>query len=890
MGIVSQRIDQRLNELFNFKKEGNWYRKGICPHCGEKELWTHAENPRMVYCGRINKCGYAEHVRDICEDLFKKWTQDFPKTEANPYAAADAYLSIGRGLDISCFKGSYTQETYADNKGNTSSTVRFQLPNGAWWERLIDDTKRFDKNFNFSWGSNYKGLWWQPPQLDLMAVDEVWITEGILKSLALMQAGIPSVASMSSGNYPDKSLAELMTKRLAAGKKMPVVVWAFDNDKAGRKGTDRNHKQALESGYSSTAAMPPFSKIKIDWNDLLERDQLKPEDIKKYRHYGQLVIAKSASEAGLLIYNFMDGSRKQFYFNHQYRMYWFELNLDKYDRNYNQIMEDKSSTYNDDEARDKALLQSSTITEICNAQLTPLYFQKNKATGEAEYYFQVTANWAEVKTGYSPDQLATRSRFKPAVMGTLAGAMWTGSENQLEIFVKRETEGLKVVDTIDWVGYSSEHQAYIFNRHAIHKGSVVDINEQDYYKVGRKEVKSLVNEPKIMLNTKAEFKPLWLKNFLKVKGAKGLIALAWWTGSYFAEQIRAITGSYPFIEIVGQAGSGKSSMLEMFWKLSGRTEYEGFDPNKSTSVGIYRNFEQVANLPVVLIEGDRNDENGNQMQKPKFQWDELKDAFNGRAIRSKGLRTSGNETYEPKFRGAIMISQNESIKASEAILTRTLHLHFTTAGHTIHSKRLADELHNMPLEVASSYMAHCLKNEAAILQTYREKLSQAEEGFHQAGIGHTRIALNHAQMSVMIDAMARHVLDGYIDLEDVTAAQNLLTDLARQQVVRIGADHSDVQRFWDVYEYLTQQRNIALNHHTDTDQTVAINLNQFYEYATLHRQQLAEPTRIRDLLSTSRKYKFIEKNRTVRSQIKADPTSAGNKSTAKCWVFAKPFA
>lgn len=160
MGIVSQRIDQRLNELFNFKKEGNWYRKGICPHCGEKELWTHAENPRMVYCGRINKCGYAEHVRDICEDLFKKWTQDFPKTEANPYAAADAYLSIGRGLDISRFKGSYTQETYADSKGNTSSTVRFQLPNGAWWERLIDDTKRFDKNFNFSWGSNYKGLWW----------------------------------------------------------------------------------------------------------------------------------------------------------------------------------------------------------------------------------------------------------------------------------------------------------------------------------------------------------------------------------------------------------------------------------------------------------------------------------------------------------------------------------------------------------------------------------------------------------------------------------------------------------------------------------------------------------------------------------------------------------
>ena len=116
-GIVRQRIDQRLQELFNFKRSGEWYRRGLCPHCGEKELWTHAETPRVVKCGRINKCGYEEHVRDICDDLFKKWTQDFPKTHENPHAAADAYLAIGRGLDISKFKGCYTQETFEDYKG-----------------------------------------------------------------------------------------------------------------------------------------------------------------------------------------------------------------------------------------------------------------------------------------------------------------------------------------------------------------------------------------------------------------------------------------------------------------------------------------------------------------------------------------------------------------------------------------------------------------------------------------------------------------------------------------------------------------------------------------------------------------------------------------------------
>ena len=37
----------------------------------EKELFTHAETPRVVKCGRLNKCGYEEHVKEICEDLLK---------------------------------------------------------------------------------------------------------------------------------------------------------------------------------------------------------------------------------------------------------------------------------------------------------------------------------------------------------------------------------------------------------------------------------------------------------------------------------------------------------------------------------------------------------------------------------------------------------------------------------------------------------------------------------------------------------------------------------------------------------------------------------------------------------------------------------------------------
>lgn len=887
MDNLQRRIDQRLNALFNFKKVGDWYREGICPQCNRKELWTHAINPRVVACSRLSKCGYSEHVKDICEELFKKWSEDHPQTEANPHAAADAYLQIGRGLDISKIKSSYTQETHTDKStGHSTATVRFTLSNGDWWQRFIDETERFEKNFNWNFGAKYKGLWWQPPQLDILDCKEIWITEGILKALALIQQGIPAVSAMSCNNYPTLELEKLEKLFLEQKVKKPKLVWAFDNDNAGKNSTVKFHQQAIEAGWSSTAAQPPFSRAKIDWNDLLERNLLNPDDIKKYRHYGQLLIARSAAEAGLLIYNFNDAKRKTFYFNHQSRLYWFDLDVTKYNKAMEELETQSLAHMTDEEIRQQALVQCSAIKEICNAQLTPLYFQRDKITGDSAYYFNVTAPWGEVKTEFTPDQLASRSRFKPAVMGSLSGAMWTGPENQLETFIKRETEGLKEVETIDWIGYSPDHHGYIFNKFAVHKGNIIKINDQDYFKVGRKEVKSLAHKPEIMINPKDNFNPAWFKNFHKVRGAKGLIVLAWWTGSYFAEQIRTLHSSYPFIEVVGEAGAGKSRMIEFMWKLSGRKEYEGFDAQKATSVAVYRNFAQVSNLPVVLIEGDRNDDDAGK--KPKFLWDELKDAFNGRSIRSKGLKTGGNETYEPPFRGAIMISQNTTIKASEAIITRTLHLTFDRKGQTLATKRLVDELDRISVEQACTYMTHCLRKEADILETYSRRLGELESEYHQHGITHTRIALCHAQIAALIESVAKHVLDGVLELEDVLEAQAMLIKMAEARVLRLSADHPDVDRFWETYEYLEQNRDFALNHHAKHLPTVAININEFYKAAMENRQMLPDSNVMKDLLANSNRYKFVDKNRQVRSAIKLDVTSPTNHRNVKCWIFQKP--
>ncbi len=404
-------------------------------------------------------------------------------------------------------------------------------------------------------------------------------------------------------------------------------------------------------------------------------------------------------------------------------------------------------------------------------------------------------------------------------------------------------------------------------------------------KIGRIEVKSLANDPILYLNTKDKPQFNWWGDFHRVRGDYSTIILAWWLGSYFAEQIRGIDRSYPFFELVGQAGAGKSRLLEFLWRLSGREDYEGFDPSKSTKVGVYRNFAQIANLPVALIEGDRNDEDGKKSYS-SFEWDSLKDAFNGRSIRSMGVKNNGNDTYSPPFRATIMISQNEPIQASEAMLTRLLHIRLTRDGQTLQTKELVDKLDRIPLEITSRFIVHALKNESAILETYQQKVRQYEQAYHQRGLTHTRIALNHAQIEALIDCLQIHVLNEVMTEAQAETAKNQLHVMAEERVKRLASDHPSVEQFWEVFEYLTysisafKKMDEALNHWGDDKECIAINLNAFYKLASQENQRLPDITEMKRLLKSSRKYKFVEANKAV--------NSVHYKKSIKCWIFEKP--
>lgn len=917
-------IAQRLQADYSMKLTGKHLRKGHCPGCSQKSLWTYAETPWVVRCERLNHCGYEAHAKELYADLFESWSDRVNKVEEakpieqrNPTAVADAYLEQARGFDLALIKGLYTQEQYYDKKadrgrGAGTATVRFAVAD-TYWERLIDRPARFGKKkANFKYGGSYAGWWWALPGLSFAAPNpekpdapkppkELWLVEGIFDAIALAHHGIAAVALMSCNNYPEHALKAISDQLEREGKMVtrPTLVWAFDGDKAGRDYTLRFVKRAREEGWRCEAAQIPQRRgmCKQDWNDLHQRDRLEEKHINEYLYHGALLIAESATDKALLIYHHTN--RTEFDFDFGSRLYWFELNLAAYSKAKDELekaQEEGAKHMGEKEMREKALQQSTVLKPIANCLPRALYYQRNEVTQEAWYYFSIAQphDNSLVKGTFTAGHLTAASEFKKQLLNLAPGAIYSGSSAQLERMMLRQLDNIKVVQTVDFVGYSKAHKTYLLGNYAVNGGQVYEANDEDYFEIGKLSIKSLQRSIALHISTDRDSQDKsWPAHLWNAFGAPGYVALAFWFSSLFAEQIRAEQMSFPFLEIVGEPGAGKTTLIQFLWKLFGR-DYEGFDPSKSTASGRMRTFTQVSGLPIVLIESDREAKSGASAHVRSFDWDELKDAYNGRNVRTTGVRTGGNETYEPPFRASIVISQNNQVQASQAIMERICHMTFTTKGHTKGSFESAKKLETYEIEQLSGFLLACLKQEEHVLTTFKEETEKATAWLlEQDGIYKPRIAKNHAQLLAGVMAMGQlmRMTDAQLD-----AVRDQIVAMAQERQRAISADHPLVAEFWEAFDYLDAIQRIGvhgpmgvprLNHSRDRN-LIAVNLNEFVEMASNHRQQVPPMSELKKVLRTSKTRRFVDASRAVNSAISTRNADDDHGKTVRCWIFEAP--
>lgn len=894
-----EEVLKRLQDDYGLRPiQGTDYlRKGKCPSCGKLELYSRQDEPWFIKCGR-GKCGEQWHVKELYDEIFGDYSKRYPSTSEQPRASADAYLQFARGFDLGLIRGWYTQESYWSRElGIGSATVRFALERGGYWERLIDQAHRFGKRkANFAASQSPKGYWWCPPCVDLLEAKEIWIVEGIFDAIALVHHGIAAVSAMSSAFFPFESLKQLAADRSG---KLPTLVWALDNEPGAHRYTRKHVRMARELGYRCEAAQIPQRDRKVDWNDLHQRwmfigdlaarEDQRYRDINEARYHGSLLLAESAAEKGALMHEWRE--RYEFHFAYENRLYWFKLDLEKFNKAMQRLEESErheDKLLNDKQRRDQALRQCGAVSEIANCYPEALYFQRNELTDESWYYFRVDFphDAPSVRNTFTGGQVATASEFKKRLLGMAAGAVFTGSGSQLDKIMRDQLYGLKTVQTIDYVGYSKEHGCYVFADLAVRNGVVEKANAEDYFEFKTLRLKTLQKSIRMEISAEeGNYSEQWLDWLWTCFGTKGLVALAFWFGSLFAEQIRAEFQSFPFLEVTGEAGAGKSTLLMLLWKLLGRQDEEGDDPLKMTKAGLRRWLSQTANMPIVMLEADRSDPEGGQGKA--FDFDQFKPLFNGRGLGLTGVKNGGNDTNAPPFRSSLVFSQNATVVASEAILTRIVKLHFVRPEVTTASRAAADNLNHLTAADVGYFLLKAVKAEGKVMEVFRAQVKVHEQRLRALrDIRIERIIKCHAQMLALVDALKLVVNLGD---DQVRATQDTLVQMALDRQAAINTDPKEVAEFWDVYEYLESLSEGPVVNHSKNPGLIAINLNHFYELASEHRQKLADKSTLQTLLAASRSHKHIETNRAVDSAVRTAEAARNAMfakcMTVKCWMF-----
>ncbi len=299
------------------------------------------------------------------------------------------------------------------------------------------------------------------------------------------------------------------------------------------------------------------------------------------------------------------------------------------------------------------------------------------------------------------------------------------------------------------------------------------------------------------------------------------------------------------------------------------------NPNSATLAMRSRTFNKVSNLPIVLIESDKEDVKAAKVRQ--FDFDELKTAYNGRPFRGRGMKSSGNETYEPPFRGAIVISQNNPVDASEAILQRICHLFFTRNGQNPESKASAEYLERLSVDELSYFLVNILINEGKILEKFKESYTKYDKYLNdQPEIKVSRIAKNHAQLLAMLNAVK-----GLLGLtaEQAKAVQDYIIEMAKTRQTAINRDNPLVEEFFESMEYLKDKAGSdpsMMLDHCAKDEMMAINMKEYEVRCNYFGIRIPPMTELKSALKGSKSRPFLG--------IKA-VHSCLNHKTKKCWCF-----
>lgn len=873
----------RNDQNFSFKETNKVFNKGKCPECGRKSAWIKKDNPKYISCDHASSCGYWSSVRSLYPYLFENFTERHPVTDEDKKATARAYLAINRGFRMDEIADWYDQGFRKLPGGGYAPTVRFWLFGGNewYWERIIDKkhvTELGDKAY-FKKGVSLSGKHWSPPTQTLSKYDRVFIVEGIFHAIALWLSGYKAIAGFSCTFFPTELIDE---------HKGQDITWvlAYDDEPSAKKHMLKYIEQLDEIGEKYEVAL---TGSKDDWDDLYRAEKLNDEFIAECLWRGRVYKAKDIKEKAYVLF----GWKARHYMVEEFKNKLYSLKVDSDSLNRG-LSEGETFQYG---MHKDVFLSALKIEPISNCVPRFLYIERNPYKEEGQKYFyhvDMAFSSKPVLVAFEASATNDPRNFSNALLNKTPGGRFDGSAKDLRILNSRWFDRrIDYVSTIDFVGYEPETQAYVFNEYGFRNGHEIDVSDKGYLDAAGTHIKTNLKSVKFVRGD--DFSPFWYHDFIKLWGMNGLAALAFWTASLFTYQIKNRLEFFPFLELTGEKESGKSTLVRFLWRLFGRDAYEGIDLLSTTTAGRDRYLSQLSNLPVVLLESDREsvDGEGRASRAPnQINWDMFKNVsdLNG-VLSTRGLKTHGNDTVDLIFRGSLVITQNATIHGSDAILSRIVHLHFRASDNDKRNEPLVDALKQMKADKLGGYLRAALAKETEFLAVFFQYFQHYKERFwaHEQ-LTSGRSISGHAEIMA-----AAHGLKLILpELTDGTlqTLYNHLLERALSRQKRMCKDHPVLEQFWEAYYYLNHEEMVVqeehdkqprhikremLNHSADP-QLIAINLNEFYERCINRKQEIAPMHILRNMLPESKRNLYIETKKTW---------SKREGKALNCWIFKK---
>jgi hypothetical protein len=516
----------------------------------------------------------------------------------------------------------------------------FRIPKTNTWNgRIFSPPPGVDKSHN---KGSTSGLYWYHEKLEYQKSEKTYVTEGIIDALSLIEMGCQAIAILSSGQNPEK--LEL--------NKLENLVFAFDNDEAGKKALRRWQKVYPKA---EAVMLRPGEKIR-DWNDFLvnykDSAEAKKAFDRKYEEFkvqAKLALAKKAVEYADVFFKYHKYPPGLFPFDGCY--YW----------SYQKKTKDDSS------------LETQRIS---NFTLEVRYYQlDNSNPREPTYSYRLEVfprKGRAFEISVSGKDLATPTSLTQIFL-TRAKVMWEGNKQASHALARMVVEaGAPLVRQLNVIGYDDASGAYVFKDFLIDiKGKYRGPDKRGFFEVSKKEYvkppsyKTILPDTEVSTETTREI----YKLIYRAWNMRGLVAIAWVVASWFVNQIKELIGFFPFLSFCGETQTGKSWLSRNLNALQAIDE-EGLPMAKvNTMKGEIRKIAQRSGLFKSLLEG-------NDPEKSRFDYESILPLYNDNPLQTRARISNDRQTHELPFKSALLFVQNKEPFKSRAAKERVVSLYF----------------------------------------------------------------------------------------------------------------------------------------------------------------------------------------------------------------------